>query len=68
MFTVDTKGYSCPEPVLMTKRAVEGGNKELQVFVDTHVAQENVTRYLESEGFQVTVSENHHGAEITAKK
>lgn len=65
MKTVDTRGYSCPEPVIRTKMAVEGGDKDIEVLLDSNVSVENVTRYLESQGFSVKREEK--GGEYTLK-
>ena len=54
---IDARGRSCPEPVIMTKNALEAYKEEIQVMVDTEVAKENVKRFAENKGFKVTVSE-----------
>ncbi|MBN2126695.1 MAG: sulfurtransferase TusA family protein [Deltaproteobacteria bacterium] len=52
--TVDARGLSCPQPVLMTmgeiKRA-KGG--EIVVLVDTDTSKENVSRAAASQGWQI---------------
>lgn len=52
MHKVDTRGMSCPQPVLMTKKALEGGVLEMDIIVDNTTALNNVTRFLTSQGFQ----------------
>ncbi|NLC77170.1 MAG: hypothetical protein GX750_06080 [Clostridia bacterium] len=54
---VDARGRSCPEPVIMTKTALEKYSPPLEVLVDNEVAKENVTRFAKSKGFQVKVTE-----------
>jgi tRNA 2-thiouridine synthesizing protein A len=52
--TVDARGLSCPQPVLMTLdeiRKTERG--EIQILVDTDTSRENVTRTAKSQGWQV---------------
>ena len=45
-----------PPPVIETKKLLESGRvKELTVAVDNGAPRENVTRYLESQGYCVTV-------------
>ena len=50
--TVDARGLSCPQPVLMTmaeiKKAKQG---EIIVLVDTDTSKENVTRAAVSQGW-----------------
>jgi selenium metabolism protein YedF len=53
---IDLKGMSCPFPVIETKKLVESRNVlELNVLVDNGPPRENVTRYLESQGYCVSV-------------
>ncbi len=48
--TVDARGLSCPQPVLMTLNAIKSGkDKEIIVLVDTDTSRENVTRAAESQ-------------------
>ena len=54
---VDARGRSCPEPVMMTKVALETSSPPIEVLVDNEVAKENVTRFAKSKGFQVKVAE-----------
>ena len=43
--TIDTRGLSCPQPVIMALEAMrKEENKELVVLVDTDTARENVSR------------------------
>lgn len=53
---IDLKGMSCPFPVIETKKLVESRKvPELNVLVDNGPPKENVTRYLESQGYCVSV-------------
>nr|WP_227762143.1 sulfurtransferase TusA family protein [Zhaonella formicivorans] len=54
---VDARGRSCPEPVVMTKNALDAFSGEVQVLVDTEVAKENVKRFAESQGYKVAINE-----------
>ena len=43
--TVDARGLSCPQPVIMTLDEIKKGNeKDIIVLVDTDTSKENVTR------------------------
>ena len=68
--TVDARGLSCPQPVLMTmdemKRQKQG---EIVVQVDTDTSKENVSRAATSQGWQVKdVQEEGEGYRITISK
>jgi selenium metabolism protein YedF len=56
MQEIDARGLSCPAPVLQTKVAVENeGATAVKVMVDNEASQQNVKRFLESQGFQVSL-------------
>lgn len=55
---VDARGFSCPMPVVMTKKAIEAEHPAtLEVRVDEAVAKENVSRLAQSYGYTVEVVE-----------
>ena len=55
MREVDTRGLSCPQPVLMFHMAVkENPSEPLDVLVDNAASLENVTRAAKKQGFTVT--------------
>lgn len=64
MKTVDARGFSCPQPVIMTAEAFKGGDKEILVLVDDFAPQENVSRYAENHGYQVQVSDKDDYTEL----
>jgi len=68
--TVDARGLSCPQPVLMAMDEIEKVNKgEIQVLVDTDTSKENVSRAAESKGWQVKdVQSEGEGYNITISK
>ncbi|CCK78508.1 sulfurtransferase TusA family protein [Desulfobacula toluolica] len=52
--TIDAKGFSCPQPVLMFMEAAAlGTEKEIIVLVDTDASKENVSRAAQSKGYTV---------------
>ena len=55
---IDTRGLSCPQPVIMVQQAVEKGDFPLEVLVDTVTARENVLRFAERKGYKVQITEN----------
>lgn len=54
---IDARGLSCPEPVILTQKAMESNASSYEVKVDCNTAKENVTRYAEGQGYQVSVEE-----------
>lgn len=60
--TVDARGLSCPQPVLLavqTMRAVGVG--EIEVLVDNEASRENVGRAAQSQGWTVTAADLDNG-------
>jgi tRNA 2-thiouridine synthesizing protein A len=68
---IDARGVSCPQPVLMTQKALQTGSTEVTVLVDSKTAKSNVERYLNSTGYTVntvTRADDANTYEIRAKK
>jgi selenium metabolism protein YedF len=69
MKTIDCRGLACPAPVLTAKQAIETDRlKELTVSVDNEAAKQNVSRFFESQDFQVSVHEDGRDFFITGRK
>ena len=57
MKLLDARGLSCPEPVMMIRKAMATGENTDQIVVDNPTARENVTRYAVHQGYNVSVEE-----------
>ena len=68
MIKVEAAGLSCPEPVLLTKKAMQENPAEIQVTVDNNVSKENVKRFLESNGYAVQIDEAGEEIVLQGKK
>lgn len=68
MKTLDARGLSCPEPVIMIRKAMASKENVYEMVVDNQTSKENVTRYAEHQGYQVTVTENGEEYLLTMKK
>jgi len=59
MQEIDARGLACPAPVLQTKAALHDEKPHgLRVIVDNPASQQNVQRFLESQGFQTALEQN----------
>lgn len=59
---VDARGLSCPQPVLETKKAIEGLSAgRVEVLVDTVTSRDNVSRFGGSRGWRVEKEEREEG-------
>ena len=65
---LDARGLSCPEPVVMIRKAMMSKEAEYTMVVDNPTAKENVTRYAEHQGYTVTVAEANGEYTLTITK
>lgn len=64
--TLDCRGLACPNPVIKTKELIDRGDvREITVLVDNPAAQENVSRFLQRAGFQVSVTPRGDAGAVT---
>ena len=63
MKQLDARGLSCPEPVIMLRKAMMSKDTAYEMVVDNSTSKENVTRYAEHQGYTVKVSQS--GGEYT---
>lgn len=68
MKKVDARGLSCPEPVIMTKKALASKDRSYEILVDNVTAKENVTRFATHQGYKVTVTEQGNDYLLTLTK
>lgn len=68
MKTIDARGLSCPEPVILTRRALESCEDSYEIIVDNHASKENVTRFAEHAGYTVAISEKDSEYTLTLKR
>jgi len=54
---IDARGMSCPQPVLMTKKAIDGNCDKVEVTVDNNTAKNNVERFLKNSGYKINIIE-----------
>jgi len=58
MYEVDARGLSCPEPVMLTQAALKShGNEKIKVLVTEPHSKANVTKFAESQGKKVSVTD-----------
>ena len=55
---IDARGLSCPEPVIMIKKAMGTKEAAYEMMVDNRTALENVTRFAQHSGYEVTYSQS----------
>lgn len=66
---VDTRGYACPKPVLMTEAEINKTNAdEIIVLVDNRTAENNVANFAMSKGYKVTHDREGRDFKLILKK
>ena len=59
---VDARGLSCPQPVMLTSKAIKKLNKgAIGVLIDSGTALDNVSRLGKSSGWAVTIEDQPEG-------
>lgn len=64
MQTVDARGLACPQPVILSRRAMQAAEPTVTI-VDNDVAVGNVTRMAQAAGWGSAVDERHDGFYVT---
>jgi len=68
MKAIDCRGLACPAPVLQTKELIEKGHPDIiKVTVENEASKQNVSRFLESQGFEVSVQEEGHDFHVIGR-
>jgi selenium metabolism protein YedF len=69
MKKIDARGLACPAPVLQTKDAIEEENLNIiEVLIDNEASRQNVSRFLKSQGFEVSVQERGGDFHVTGRR
>jgi TusA-related sulfurtransferase len=55
---VDARGLSCPQPVVLTQKAIKDGNESFAVLVNSVVSKENVLRCVGKNNMKAQVKED----------
>ena len=57
MNTIDARKLNCPQPLILTKNALEGGQNEILVLIDTDTAKQNILKYCNKMGYEAELTE-----------
>jgi len=69
MKEIDCRGLTCPQPVINTKQALEKMERgQVRVIVDNEAARDNVTRFANSQGFEVNIAREEAGYVLIIEK
>lgn len=65
---IDARGRSCPEPVLLVKKAVTQHPQGIRVLVDNTTARDNIGRFARNAGYQVKTEQAGTDYSITLSR
>ncbi len=69
VITVNASGLSCPQPVMLTKKALANlSSGRVEVLVDTATSRNNVSRYASNKGWKVSTEERDGGYKVILEK
>ena len=68
MKSVDARGLSCPQPVILARKAIDAGQFPIEVLVESVTSRENVRRMAEKAGCKVAVAEMGDEFTLTLSK
>ncbi len=66
--TVDARGLSCPQPVIMAQKAIVEGKFPVEVLVDTVTSRENVRRMAERLDCKVAITQQDDEFKLVLSK
>jgi TusA-related sulfurtransferase len=65
---VDTRGLSCPQPVILVSQALREAVFPIEVLVDTVTSRENVRRTAEKQGCTVSIAKEENDFRLVLQK
>ncbi|MDP8267946.1 MAG: sulfurtransferase-like selenium metabolism protein YedF [Candidatus Tenebribacter davisii] len=68
MKTIDVKGLSCPQPVVLAIREIKDGTESFTIIVDNSAALKNVQMAFKNHKYKFDVKENDGNYILSAKK
>jgi selenium metabolism protein YedF len=68
MKIIDARGLACPEPVLLTKKAVDAGEIEFEVLVDDEIPKENIRKFCAGCNYSVIETPSAGGWKLTIRR
>lgn len=67
MKRIDARGLACPQPVILTKKALDE-NEQVRTIVDNQTAKQNLIKLAKSLDCEVAIKEDSHQIEISFYK
>lgn len=69
MLTIDARGLSCPQPVMLCKKKIDAGEEEFTILVDDPCAEGNIKRVGKNNNYSLEfIDKGNDEKEIILKK
>ena len=68
MNIIDARKLNCPQPLILTKNAMEEGLNEITVIVDNDIAKQNIIKYCNKMGYQSEINNEKEDIYININK
>ncbi len=65
---VDARGLSCPQPVILARKAIQAGLFPITVLVDAPNSRDNVRRMAAKQGLTVRIEQSGDEFELTLSR
>lgn len=68
MKIIDARNLACPQPVLLTKKAIEEGEAEFEVWVSDDIPKENVKKFCKSQACEIVETRSDGGWRLVVRQ
>ena len=62
---IDARGKACPMPVILAKKEIDNGERDITITVDNEIAVENLKRLAADSGIEVKTEKNGNDFNVT---
>ena len=62
---IDARGKACPMPVILVKKEIDNGERDITITVDNEIAVENLKRLAADSGIEVKAEKNGNDFNVT---
>lgn len=62
---IDARGKACPMPVILVKKEIDNGERDITITVDNEIAVENLKRLAADSGIEVKAEKKGNDFNVT---
>lgn len=68
MTSIDARGLSCPQPIILLKKVLQDKPESCEIIVDNGAARDNVCRFAEDRGYSAQESKEGRDYHLLLRK